>query len=263
MPDLCPQSRRKQLFGQKISTQLHRSRDLFPRSYTSDTSTRYPSDVILIPSRCYTDILFGIFALHAAFKQVKVVADGHGKGEQFLKTLLWFLELDCDAAWRKSYTGGEVLELLIHNGCSGFDQQLGMSDPLSPQVFDEVGHFTPALDLKRAFVSLGDALESGEKGITIGESVDTGATLENTGSHNLLGAPAADTEQELDGGAVYIRKRELTQLLHNVRQFTIPDRFGGHYISLCYCAPAQFRQANQRKIRIIILLSVDARLFSA
>ena len=60
----------------------------------------------------------------AAFEQVEVVADGHGKSEQFLEALLRFIEFDGDAARFETYAGGEVFKFLIHDGGGSFDQQL-------------------------------------------------------------------------------------------------------------------------------------------
>lgn len=146
----------------------------------------------------------------AAFEQVEVVANSHGECQQLLEPLLWFLELDRDAAWFEAHPGGEVLKILIDDGGRRLDQQLGLSYPLLPQLFNEVCHFAPTLDLVRAFVAFGDPLESGDQSVPVGESVDADAAIENARRHDLLGASSADAEQELDGGPVYIRKRVTT-----------------------------------------------------
>ena len=186
-------------------------------------------------------------ARNTAFEQVKVVADRHGKSEQFFEPLLRCGEFDRDAAGFEPYTGGEVLKFLIYNDCGSFDQQLGLSDPLLPQILDQAGHFAAALDLVEALLAFGDALQPGNQGFSIRKPDCAGAPFKNAGSHDLLGAPPADAEKKLDGGPVDRRKRVLTQLSNDVRQVTIPDGFGGHGVSLCYCAPAQF--TNLEKAR--------------
>ena len=178
-------------------------------------------------------------ARDATFEQVEVVADGHSERQQFFEPLLRFGKIDRDAARFEPHAGGEVFKLLIQDGCGGFDQQLGLSDPLLAQVLDEVGHFAPALDLIRTLITFGDALEACDESIPIGEPVCAGAALQNARRQDLLGTAAADAQQEFEGGAVHIRKRVPAELLNNGRQFTIPDGFGGHDLSICYCAPAQ------------------------
>jgi hypothetical protein len=59
---------------------------------------------------------------HPALKQLKIITDGHGEGQQFFESLLRFVKLDRDAAGFEAHTGGEVLKLLIHDGCRCFDQ---------------------------------------------------------------------------------------------------------------------------------------------
>lgn len=155
-------------------------------------------------------------ARDAAFEQVEVVADSHGEGEQLLEPLLRLVELDRDAAGFEAHTGREVLKLLIDDGGRRFDQQLGLGDPLLAQVFDEVGHFAPALDLVGAFVAFCDALQPGDQGIAVGEPVDARAPVQNTGRHDLLSPAAANAEQELDGWTVNVRQGMLSQLFEDV-----------------------------------------------
>lgn len=51
--------------------------------------------------------------------------------------------------------------------------------------------------LSYALVAFGDPFEAGDQRVAVSEPVDVGAALQNTGSHDLLSASAADAEQEL------------------------------------------------------------------
>ena len=52
---------------------------------------------------------------HLALETLEVVADGHGKGQQFFERFLGLVKGDGDAARLEAHPRGEVLELLCHN----------------------------------------------------------------------------------------------------------------------------------------------------
>jgi hypothetical protein len=177
-------------------------------------------------------------ARDAAFEEVEVVADGHGEGEQFFEPLLGLIEFHDDAARFQLHAGRKGFKLLIHNGGGCFDEQLRLRNTFLPQRSDQRSHFPSALDLLEALVAFGDALEARNQSVAVGEAAGPDA-VDYAGREDLLGAPTADAKEELDGRPTYIRKGMLPQLLDYVWQVTIPGRFGGHGVSLCYCAPAQ------------------------
>jgi integrase len=65
----------------------------------------------------------------------------------------------------------------------------------------ELGEGAPALPLGIAIFSRGQAAQMGDEGSAISETVGADA-IGNAGGENLLGAAAADAEQEFEGGAV-------------------------------------------------------------
>ena len=66
--------------------------------------------------------------------------------------------------------------------------------------------------------------------------------LGNAGSEDLLGAAAADAEEEFKGGAVGERARQGLQLAEYVVDFAIPEGFCGTPVELA------FRPASEHEI---------------
>lgn len=102
---------------------------------------------------------------------------------------------------------GEVGKLLVEERCRGFDQELGLSDPLLPQIRDQVGDFAPALDLIETVVAGGELLKTGNQSVAQGQSVGSDV-VENARSQDLLGAAAADAEKKLEGSAIAARSKK-------------------------------------------------------
>jgi len=166
-------------------------------------------------------------ARDAAFEPVEVVADGHGEGEQCVESLLRWGKLDGDAAGFESHPGGQVLKVLIDDGGSRFDQQLGLSEPLLPEGADQAGHLPPPLDLVRGVLAGGDALEMCDQGVAIGEPAGPDA-IDDAASEDLLSASAADAEQKLELSAGDTGAGIGSKFLQNMGQITIPAGFSGH-----------------------------------
>ena len=164
---------------------------------------------------------------HLPLKPIKVVADGHGECEQFFERLLGLLKSDGDAAWLKGHTRGEILELLRQDLNRGLDQKLGPFEAILLQLSQDFGDVAAALPLVVAVVALGEAAQMGDEGIPIGEAVGTD-TLGNAGSEDLLGAAAADAEEEFYCRAIDERARQALELAEDVVDFAVPDGFCGH-----------------------------------
>ena len=67
----------------------------------------------------------------------------------------------------------------------------------------------------------------GDEGVPIRQAVGP-HVVHNAGSEDLLGAAAADAEQEFDGGAIDERAGKRFQFPDHVIDFAVPDGFGGH-----------------------------------
>ena len=141
---------------------------------------------------------------HQAFKPVEVVADGHGQGEQFLKSFVWVGKFEADAAGLEADAGREAVQRLIDYGGGGLDQQLRLFEPLLAQLCDESGDFAAAFNLMESFFAFSHALEAFDERIAVGEAAAADA-VSYTGRHDLLGASPSDAEEEFEGGAIDIR----------------------------------------------------------
>ena len=78
-----------------------------------------------------------------------------------------------------------------------------------------------------AVVALGNVAQMGDEGLAIGQAVGADA-LGDTGSQDLLGAAAADAQQEFEGGAVDEGPGQALELAEDVVDSAIPEGFGGH-----------------------------------
>ncbi len=107
------------------------------------------------------------------------------------------------------------------------DQQLRPLQALPSQLRQGSGDLTAALALVVAVTVLGEPAEMGDKSIAIGESVGANA-VHNAGEQDLLGAAAADAEEEFDGGAIDERAGKNLQFPDHVIDFAVPGRLCGH-----------------------------------
>jgi len=164
---------------------------------------------------------------HLPLKPIKVVADGHGECEQLFERLLWLLKSDGDAAWLKGHTRGEILELLRQDLNRGLDQELGPCEAILLQLRQNFGDVTTAAPFIVAVVALGEAAQMGDEGIPVGQAVGAD-TLGDAGSEDLLGAAAADAEEEFYRRAIDERARKGFELAEDVIYFAIPEGFCGH-----------------------------------
>ena len=166
---------------------------------------------------------------YLALEVVEVVTDGQGESQQFFERLLWLLKGDGDAARLERDPCGEILEFLRQNLNRGFNQKLGPFQPFLLQLRQNHGHVMPALPFVVAIVALGEAAQVGDERITIGQAVGTDV-LGDAGSHDLLGAAAADAEQKFDCGAIGERVGEDLQFTDDFVDFAVPGWFCGHVI---------------------------------
>jgi hypothetical protein len=138
---------------------------------------------------------------HLALKALEVVADSHGKGQQFFERLLRLVEGQADPAGLQVDTRRKVDELLGQDLKRGLDEKLGAFESVLLQLRQDFGNVSPSPPLVVAVVALGDAAQTGDESIPIGQTVGAD-TLGNAGSEDLLGAAAADAEEEFEGRAV-------------------------------------------------------------
>ena len=87
----------------------------------------------------------------------------------------------------------------------------------------------PALPFVVAAIPLGEAAQVGDEGIPVGQAVGADVFCD-AGSHDLLGAAAADAEQEFDRGAISERAGEGLQFTDDFVDFAVPGWFCGHVI---------------------------------
>ena len=160
-------------------------------------------------------------------KAVEVVADGHGEGQQLFQRLLRMVKLDGDPAGLQPEARGQILEPLVDDARRGLDQKLGPFQPVLLQLRQDFSDLAPALPLVKAVVTLSQTAQMGDEGIPIGQTIGADA-FGNARCHDLLGAAAADAEQEFQGGPVDERTREGLKLPDDIVDFTVPGGFCGH-----------------------------------
>jgi hypothetical protein len=95
------------------------------------------------------------------------------------------------------------------------------------QLGDDRGQLAPPLEFIIAVVALGEAAQMRNERIAIREPIGPDAVYD-TGSHDLLGAPSADAEQEFDGRPVDERAGERFDLPDHAVDLAVPGRFCGH-----------------------------------
>jgi hypothetical protein len=138
---------------------------------------------------------------HLALEALEVVADGHGESQQFFERLLWLVKGYGDAARLKAHPRGEARELLRQDLKRGLDEKLGPFEAVLLQPGQDFSDVAPAPPFIVAVVALGEAAQTGDEGIPIGQAIGS-HPLGNAGSEDLLGAAAADAEEELYGRPV-------------------------------------------------------------
>ncbi len=157
---------------------------------------------------------------------VQVVADGHGKGEQFFERLLWLLKGDGDAAWLDRHPRGEILELLGEDLKRSLDQKSGPFPAILLPLGQNIRKVATAPAFIVSLIAFPQASQVGDEGLAIGEAARADP-FGNTGSHDLLRPPSAHAEQKFEGGAIDKRAGEGLQLADDIVDFAVPERFGG------------------------------------
>ncbi len=163
------------------------------------------------------------------FEAFEIVADGHGKSQEFFKRLLGLLEFDRDVAGFQAHARRQVIKLLLEDCVLSFDQKLRFAQTFLTQRSNQCSDFPAAADLIKSVVASGQKLETMDQGIPVGQSVGSDA-VSNTRGDDLLGAAAANSQEEFDGSAIDIRIRVGLEAPNNVRQITIPGGFGRHVL---------------------------------
>jgi len=112
------------------------------------------------------------------------------------------------------------------------------------EVLEDFAEAMSATTFVVAILSIAQLAEAGNQEGAIGQSI--GADIVgDAGRHDLLGAAAADTEEEFDGGAIDERAREGFESLEDVGDFGVPDWFCRHgLITMLVRRCAKCNQAN-------------------
>ena len=170
---------------------------------------------------------------------VEVVADGHGESQQFFECLPWVLKGYGNAAGLQIDTRRKVHELQGQDLKRGLDEKLRPLESILLQLSEDFGDMVSPFSFIIAVVALGDAAQTGDEGIPVGQAVGADP-LSDAGSEDLLGAAAADAEEEFEGRTVDERPGQALKFPDTSSDLLYQEGFCGHWgASLCYCAPAQ------------------------
>lgn len=167
---------------------------------------------------------------HLALKALEVVADSHGKGQQFFERLLWLVKGDGDTAGLQVDTRRQVHELLRQDLKRGLDEKLGPFEAILFELRQNLADVPAAAPFIVAVVAFGEASQMGDEGIAIGQTVGAD-TLGNAGSEDLLGSAAADAQEELYRRAIDEGARTGFDLAEYVVDFAIPEGFCRHGVT--------------------------------
>jgi len=94
-------------------------------------------------------------------------------------------------------------------------------------MFEDFAQAMAATTFVVAILSIAKLAKAGHQEVAIGQSIGADV-VGDAGRHDLLGAAAADTEEEFDGGAVNERTREGFESTEDVGDFGVPDWFCRH-----------------------------------
>ena len=124
--------------------------------------------------------------------------------KSFSSACLGLVELHDDPAGFDLNAGGKLVHFLAHYLDRRFHQNLRPLQPVFPQSFEQFGNFAAPGVLIRNIVTSRQAAKMGDEHLAVHQTV--GADMVgNTGSHDLLGAPSPDPEENFNGGAVHER----------------------------------------------------------
>jgi hypothetical protein len=123
--------------------------------------------------------------------------------------------------------------------------RLGLLQPLFLPLSQGGRDVAAPLTFIIAVIALGEAAEMGDKGIPIRQTVGADV-IYNAGGQDLLGAAAADAEEEFDGGAIDEGTGQGLQLVDHVVDFAVPDRFCGHgYFTMLVRTGAKYKHSRK------------------
>lgn len=166
------------------------------------------------------------------FKTGEIIGNGHGHGQQLLEGLGWFLEIYRDSSRLEANAGGKVFEILAGNRAGRFHQQLRPRQPLILQLNQNAGQ-SPAPPLFIvAVIADGDLSQARNEGISISQAI-AAHVVGHARREDLLGAAAADPQQDFDRRAVHERAGKALQLPHDSVEFAVPARFSRHLNQVC------------------------------
>ncbi len=167
------------------------------------------------PSHFFGEVaLLGVWCLLALFsdgliKPLKVIADGHGEGEQLFERLAGGLKIHRDATGGELDAGWEIGKHLVDDGGGGLDGNAGL--PSCAEAVEGLSQVMAASALVGSGLAGGHLAQVSDQPVAIGEAI--GADLERDArSEDLLGSAAADAKHSFDGGAVDPRLGQGNQL---------------------------------------------------
>jgi hypothetical protein len=109
---------------------------------------------------------------------------------------------------------GQLRYLLIHNRVRRFDENARVLENGAAHFGDGFDDSLPTLPLILSLVAVGQTLKTLDQLIAIRQPV-TSHPVNNARRHDLLGAAATDTQEELDGCAVNERAGQCPEFVDN------------------------------------------------
>ena len=159
-----------------------------------------------------------------------ILADRHGQRHQFLKRLLGVRETHHDGAngqfdaFRKAF---QIVALKASDlGVGHFDEHRRSFDPPAASLGEMSPEPLPPLPLEVSILPRGNSFQMGDQLGAVG--YQAGPHALGNGSQQLLGAPAADREQRLEGSPVDPWLIVLFKLTDSLGQAVEPQRLIGH-----------------------------------
>jgi hypothetical protein len=135
------------------------------------------------------------------FKPLKVVADGHGEGEEFLEGLAGFPEFHGNVTRGEGDAGRQVGELLGQNPVRSFDEELRVFEAFAAEPVENRSHAAAAAAFELFVFTRSESPQVADENLAIRQTVRA-HVVRDAGGEELLGAAAADAEDRFDGGAV-------------------------------------------------------------
>jgi hypothetical protein len=168
-----------------------------------------------------------VLTARAALKALEIVADRHGQSQKFFQRLTGGLEFDGNSSGFQADTQGKVLEFLAHYGNRRFHQKTGLLDAFFAKLGKRLSNPAPAPDFVMSLFSRGKAPQVTDQAVAFRQSIRADMVA-HTGREDLLGPPAADTQEEFHRGAIDKRAGKGLEILDDLVELADPTRLCRH-----------------------------------